>query len=44
MHRLGIFENGARKIFGPKRYKAAGGWRNLQNEGLIICKLYKILG
>jgi hypothetical protein len=34
-HRFKVFENRVlRKIFGPKREKAAGGWRRLHNEEL----------
>jgi hypothetical protein len=29
-----VFENGARKIFGPKRDEVMGGWRKLHNEEL----------
>jgi hypothetical protein len=30
-----MFENRVlRKIFGPKRYEAMGGWRKLHNEDL----------
>jgi hypothetical protein len=32
-HRLRVFENRVlRRIFGPKRDKVTGGWRNLHNE------------
>jgi hypothetical protein len=34
-HRLGVFENrGLRRIFGPKRDKVTGGWRELHYEEL----------
>jgi hypothetical protein len=34
-HRLRVFENKVlRRIFGPKRDEATGGWRKLQNEEL----------
>jgi hypothetical protein len=34
-HRLRLFENRLlRRIFGPKRDKATGGWRKLHNEEL----------
>jgi hypothetical protein len=34
-HRLRVFENRVlRRIFGPKRYRVTGGWRNLHNEEL----------
>jgi hypothetical protein len=34
-HRLRVFENRVlRRIFGPKRDKVTGGWRNLHNEEL----------
>jgi len=29
-----VFENGLRRIFGPKREEVAGGWRKLYNEEL----------
>jgi hypothetical protein len=32
-HRLRVFENRVlRRIFGPKRDEATGGWRKLHNE------------
>jgi hypothetical protein len=32
-HRLRVFENRVlRRIFSPKRYEVAGGWRKLHNE------------
>jgi hypothetical protein len=32
-HRLRVFENRVlRRIFGPKRAEAMGGWRKLHNE------------
>jgi len=32
---IGVFENRVlRRIFGPKREEAAGGWRRLHNEEL----------
>jgi hypothetical protein len=32
-HRLRVFENKVlRRIFGPKRYEAMGGWRQVHNE------------
>jgi hypothetical protein len=34
-HGLRVFENRMlRRIFGPKRYKVTGGWRQLDNEEL----------
>jgi hypothetical protein len=34
-HRLRVFENRVlRRIFGPKRNEATGGWRKLHNEEL----------
>jgi hypothetical protein len=33
-HRLRVFENTLRRIFGPKRDEMKGGWRKLHNEGL----------
>jgi hypothetical protein len=34
-HRLRVFENGVlRRIFGPKRDEATGGWRKLHNKEL----------
>jgi hypothetical protein len=34
-HRLRVFENRVlRRIFGPKRYEVAGGWRELHNQEL----------
>jgi hypothetical protein len=34
-HRLRVFENRVlRRIFGPKRDEATGGWRKLHNEDL----------
>jgi hypothetical protein len=34
-HRLRVFENRVlRRIFGPKRDEATGGWRKLYNEEL----------
>jgi hypothetical protein len=34
-HRLGVFESrGLRRIFGPKRDKVTGEWRELHNEEL----------
>jgi hypothetical protein len=34
-HRLRVFENRVlREIFGPKRDKMTGGWRELHNEDL----------
>jgi hypothetical protein len=34
-HRLRVFENSVlRRIFGPKRDEATGGWRKLHNEDL----------
>jgi predicted Holliday junction resolvase-like endonuclease len=35
MHRLRVFENRElRRIFGPKRDEATGGWRKQHNEEL----------
>jgi hypothetical protein len=40
-YRLRVFENrGLRGIFGPMRDEVIGGWRQLHNEGFIICTLH----
>jgi hypothetical protein len=31
---MGVFENGLRRIFGPKRGEVTGDWRTLHNEEL----------
>jgi hypothetical protein len=33
-HKLRVFENRRRRIFGPKRDGVTGGWRKLYNEEL----------
>jgi hypothetical protein len=33
-HRLRVFENRVRRIFGPKMEEVAGGWTGLHNEEL----------
>src|SRR5215510_12912355 len=31
-HRLGVFENRVRRVFGPKRDEVTGEWRKLHNR------------
>jgi hypothetical protein len=40
-----VFENRVlRRIFGPKKEKAMGGWRKLHNEGLHnFCSLLDVV-
>jgi hypothetical protein len=39
---LKVFENWVlRRIFGPKRKEATGGWRKLNDKKFITCKLQK---
>jgi hypothetical protein len=43
-HRLRVFENRVlRKILGPKRDEATGGWRQFVMKNFIISILNKIL-
>jgi hypothetical protein len=43
-HRLRMFENRVQKrVFGHKREKVTGGWRELQKRYFIICVLYPVL-
>jgi hypothetical protein len=43
-HRLQVFENRVRRIFGPKRDEVTGEWRKLHNEELhILCSSQNII-
>jgi hypothetical protein len=43
-HRLQVFENRVRRIFGPKRDEVTGEWRKLCNEELhILCSSQNII-